>query len=180
MPRTFSKRLVIDASIASASGGEKATFPTSKHCRDFLKEVLRICHRVVWTEEIISEWNRHQSNFARSWRATMDGKRNKVFPLKEQTNANLRQRIREAALHEKDWQEMEKDCHLIEAALAADLAVLSVEENVRRRFARIAPHVEELRTIMWVNPAKEAEHCMEWLSRGASPEPERRFGFPAE
>lgn len=179
MPRTFSKRLVIDASIAKAAGGENATFPSSKHCRDFLKEVLRICHRVVLTEEITREWDRHQSNFARSWRVAMRQKR-KIPPLKKETNALLRQRIREAALHEKDWQEMEKDCHLIEAALVADLAVVSVEENARRRFARVAAQVEELRTVAWINPANEEEHCPEWLNSGASPEPERRLGFSAK
>lgn len=179
MPRTFSKRLVIDASIAKAAGGEDATFPSSKHCRDFLKEVLRICHRVVWTEEIAREWNRHQSNYARRWRVAMRQKGKEVF-LKEQTNALFRQRIREAALHEKDWQEMEKDCHLIEAALASDLAVVSVEENARKRFARVAAETTALRTIAWVNPTKEDEHCMDWLNRGANPKPERRFGSSAE
>ncbi len=39
-----SKRLVIDASIARSAGGNEATIPCSKHCRDFLKSVLEICH----------------------------------------------------------------------------------------------------------------------------------------
>jgi hypothetical protein len=37
MADKVSKRLVIDASVARAAGGEDATYPISVYCRDFLK-----------------------------------------------------------------------------------------------------------------------------------------------
>ena len=53
-PRS-SRRLVIDASIARACGGEDAVYPTAKSCRDALMAVYDICHRVVMTEAIDEE-----------------------------------------------------------------------------------------------------------------------------
>jgi len=180
MPRTFSKRLVIDASIAQASGGEEATFPTSKRCRDFLKEVLRICHRVVWTEETISEWNRHQSNFARNWRVTMKQKGKDVV-LGDPLNQPLRQRLDDIAESENQRQAMQKDCCLIEAALKADQTVVSLDENARRLFASASASVDELKNVVWVNPDKQEENCPTWLSEGAKPESARRLGnYPNE
>jgi hypothetical protein len=75
MPTKISRRLVIDASVARSSGGEAATYPTSKHCRDFLKATLKICHRVVMTPDIMEEWRAHQSGFARRWRVSMEARK---------------------------------------------------------------------------------------------------------
>ena len=51
MADKVSKRLVIDASVARAAGGEDATYPISVSCRDFLKAVLDLSHRVVMTPD---------------------------------------------------------------------------------------------------------------------------------
>ena len=180
MPRTFSKRLVVDASIARASGGEDATFPTSKHSRDFLQEVLHICHRVVWTEEIIREWNLHQSRFARRWRLTMKQKGKDVV-LSDPAHQPLRQGIDDTARTESQRQAMQKDCCLIEAALATDLSVVSLDENARKLFADASANVNELKNVVWVNPDKQEENCPTWLSEGAKPESARRLGnYPAQ
>ena len=56
MDRAKSKRLVIDADVLHSAGGEEATHSTAKRCRDFLKAVLTICHRVVRTPDIDKEW----------------------------------------------------------------------------------------------------------------------------
>jgi hypothetical protein len=55
MPVKRSKRLVIDASVARSAGGETAVFPTSKHCRDFLRATLETGHCVVMTPVIRSD-----------------------------------------------------------------------------------------------------------------------------
>jgi hypothetical protein len=50
-----SRRLVIDASVArSATLSQDAT---ATACRQFLNDVLDICHRVVITREVKSEWD---------------------------------------------------------------------------------------------------------------------------
>ena len=33
-----------------------------------------------------------------------------------------------------------------------------------------------IRDIMWVNPDRETEYCLDWLRRGAPIEPERQLG----
>ena len=70
-----SKRLVIDADVARASGSETATHPRAEHCRDFLNAVLPLSHRIVMTEKINNEWKNHQSGFARRWRVSMDARK---------------------------------------------------------------------------------------------------------
>jgi hypothetical protein len=61
------KSLVIDASIARSCGDEKATYPTSGRCRDFLIETQASQHRIV----IKAEWEKHRSRFASQWLGSM-------------------------------------------------------------------------------------------------------------
>ncbi|HLG99155.1 MAG TPA: hypothetical protein VKX49_22785 [Bryobacteraceae bacterium] len=54
MAKKISRRLVIDASVARSA--TMSNDSTSTACREFLQEVLRVCHRVVLTPEIEQEW----------------------------------------------------------------------------------------------------------------------------
>ena len=172
-----SKRLVIDASVARSAGGEEATYPTSVYCRDFLKAVLDICHKVVMTRDIREEWNKHESDFARAWRRRMVAKRKFEF-LDIPVNDELWNKIDRIAGTDKQRTEMFKDLRLIEAAIATDRIVISLDDNTARRFfGRVAVQVDELKEIVWVNPAKiEEEKPIEWLENGAKPEKERMLG----
>src|SRR5215210_3162353 len=105
-----SRRLVIDASVAQSSGDEYATYPTSKHCRDFLLAVLEIYYCAVMTAEIREEWNRHQSSFARRWRLSMVARR-KLYAVDVALNDELREKIGRAASRDKDAEAMLKDTH---------------------------------------------------------------------
>jgi hypothetical protein len=69
-----SRRLVIDASVASAAGQTMA--PASRRCREFLQAFLCISHRAAMTPLLREEWKRHQSLFARARLAavTSEGK----------------------------------------------------------------------------------------------------------
>jgi hypothetical protein len=177
MAAKVSKRLVIDASIAHSAGGEGATYPTSVHCRDFLKAVLEICHQVVMTPDIREEWNRHQSNFARTWLRTMVAKRKFEF-LDIPVNDELWDKIDQISDSNKHRAEMFKDLRLIEAAIATDRIVISLDDNTARRFfGRVAVQVDELKEIVWVNPAKiEEEKPIEWLEKGAEAQSDRLLG----
>lgn len=168
------RRLVIDASVMLAAGGLEAKAGQSKVCRDLLLAVRRICHRAVLTEEIQQEWDRHQSRFASEWRVSMV-KLGKVDPLATQADVDLRQAIREAAPEEKVAEKMLKDVRLIEAAQLADGIVISLDDNARDHFARIAARVSELSKVIWVNPAKEPDGCLSWLERGAPKEKSRQL-----
>jgi hypothetical protein len=70
---------------------------------------------------------------------------------------------------------LEKDSHLVEAALGHDRIVLSRDEAMRQILNVAAERVRELRTIQWANPVSE-EGIVRWLEAGARMEPSRRLG----
>lgn len=174
MPARVSRCLVIDASVARASGGEGATHPTSKRCRDFLTAVRRICHRVVMTPEIGREWKEHQSNFTRQWRVSMQARR-KVYRVDVALNDMLYDKVKQEAANDNVREAMVNDLHLIEAALITDRTVVSLDENARHLFAQAAQKVGELRNVAWVNPDAADEQPIRWLEEGARPEKNRQL-----
>ncbi len=175
--KVVSKRLVIDASVARSAGGEEATYPTSVHCRDFLKAVLEICHKFVMTPDIREEWNKHESDFTRTWRRRMVAKRKFEF-LDIPINDKLWDKIDQISGSNKHRAEMFKDLRLIEAAISTDRIIISLDDKTARIFfARAAVQVDELKDIVWVNPDKiEEEKPIEWLENGAEAESDRLLG----
>ena len=173
-----SKRLVIDASVARAAGGEDAVFPGSKYCRDFLKATLVICHHVVMTPEISGEWKRHRSAFARGWLVSMVA-RKKIYHIENVVNDDMRSRIEHATEQAQEYKReaMRKGLLLIEAAIATDRVIISLDETVRELFAKATQRVGELRNIVWVNPARTEEQPIRWLENRARPEKKRLLGF---
>lgn len=168
-----SKRLVIDASVARTSG-RMATHLRAKYCRDFLNEVSSHSHRVVMTPEIIDEWKRRQSPFASRWRVSMDA-RKKVCRVDPPEDEELRNKIERTATSEKEIDAMRKDFHLLDAALATDQFIISLDETVRGCFARATQRVGEIRRIVWVNPDRTEEEPVAWLQNGAPPEGHRQL-----
>lgn len=134
MAKATSCRLVVDASIAQAAGGEDASAEVSKSCRDALQAILDVCHRLVFTEEMRREWNEHQSKFALSWRKAMVARKKMDLVLVAGSFDDAWQQIEELSGREKDTDIMKKDFHLIEAALASDHRLLSLDEEVKALF----------------------------------------------
>ena len=170
-----SKRLVIDTDVAQASGDEDATDPRAINCRDFLKVVRSQNHKVVMTRKISDEWKRHQSRFALEWRVSMDARR-KIDRINPPENEEFQDKITNTASDEDEIETMQKDFHLLQAALATDETVISLDETVRGLFKCASQQVGEIRNIIWVNPDRTAEeHPIPWLQNGAPPEPHRRL-----
>jgi hypothetical protein len=167
VPKT-SKRLVIDASIASASG--ETMHPTSRRCREFLDETRKICHRMVLTRHLADEWRKHQSRFAAEWIIDMRNK-GKVVDLVDVSHALIRDQlaakgkgnIRKAA---------QKDLHLVEAALATDKTVVSLHEIAHEDLM-----IEATAKITWVNADAEGGHAIYWLRHGAKPVKKWQLGY---
>ena len=175
MPVKRSKRLVIDASVARSAGGETAVFPTSKHCRDFLRATLETGHCVVMTPVIREEWQRNKSRFARQWLVSMTA-RKKVYRLDSVMDKDLRHTLGQVATSEKDREAMLKDCLLVEAAIVTDRSIISLDETVRSLFSGVAQELRTLRRIVWINPDKEHEQSIIWLKNGAKLERKRLLG----
>ena len=175
MKKAKSKRLVIDANVARASGA-KANDGEAKHCREFLLKVSSLNYRIIMSPEMRSEWNKHQSDFALRWRGAM-ARRNQVCGVKKSpTDKDLRKKIKEAAEEENQIPVMRKDFHLLEAARISDQTIISLERRVRRHFAYVAQRIGEIRDIVWVNPERvEEEEPLVWLQNGAPPEECRKL-----
>ncbi len=170
-----SKRLVIDADVARAAGSETATHPRAEHCRDFLNAVLSLSHRIVMTEQINNEWKNHQSRFARRWRVSMDA-RKKIDRIDPPENAELQAKVTTTTNNENEIEALQKDFHLLQAALVTDQTIISLDETVRQLFKQASQSVGEIRDIIWVNPDRTAEEQpIGWLQNGAPPEPHRQL-----
>ncbi len=92
MAKKKSKNIIIDADVARAAGGKEAKHPTPQKCRDFLLTFFYTPHRVAMSPMIRDEWNKHQSNFARTWRVKMVARKKFVF-VKPAPNIELEEQI---------------------------------------------------------------------------------------
>ena len=80
------------------------------------------------------------------------------------------------ANRERDIEALRKDFHLLQAALATDQTVISLDENIRRLFKRASQQVGEIQGIIWVNPDRTTEEQpITWLQNGTPPEAHRRL-----
>lgn len=176
----FQKRLVIDASIAHAAGSAgQALSPCSKHCRDFLLAIRKAKHSVVLTEEIKTEWAKHESAFAKEWRITML-QRGLAYIIRTSSSAELSEKVSNLSATQKEIKAMLKDLLLIEAALVTDKTVVALDEISRKLFAKSSDEIVELAEINWVNPDRKEENSIFWLKHGAWPEKTRQLGFLAK
>ena len=175
-----SKRLVIDTDVLQSSGDEDATNPRAINCRDFLKAVLSLSYRVVITPKISAEWKEHRSSFALEWRTSMYARR-RVDDINPPQDEKLRDKITTTTNDEDESETMQKDFHLLAAALTTDKTVISLDETVRTLFARASQRIGEIRDIIWVNPERTEEQPIAWLKNDAPPETHRQLSiFPAQ
>ena len=165
--------LVIDASIAGAATEKEV--PTSRYCRDFLLAVLEICHKVVMTPELLAEWKRHRTSFARKWLRQMYG-RNKVVMVSAMKDSAIEKRLSKAVAKAAERQAVLKDVLLLKAAFAADRLIASRDDTARRILSRCCSGVPEIADIVWVNPVNPEEEALSWLKRGAPAENARKLG----
>ncbi len=172
-----SRRIVIDTSIARSAG--KTEHPISRSCREFLEQVLNICHHVVMTPDIRKEWKKHSSRFTATWLASMTS-RKKVCVVLPTADVSVVEKLKKAQVAQKDEAVILKDVFLVEAALATDSAVASLDEEVRSLRKACTSQWGRIKGVAWVNPSKVDDRPLAWLSSGALPEKERLLGHEAE
>ncbi|MEI6102743.1 MAG: hypothetical protein WCP70_02255 [Methanothrix sp.] len=172
MSSAESKRLVIDASVATSTGerGQRGEL-----CQAFLRVMIdETYHRLVMTREIGAEWDIHSHPFARRWRRSMNAKRRVDRPNVDHDVAFCL-KIERASQTEKALVAMEKDLRLIEAARITDKRVISLDDTARSYFSAVSNQVRELRDILWVNPVNDDETPTKWLTDGAPIEVQRQL-----
>jgi len=175
MGKRKGRGFVINASVARAAG--QTTHPVSSACRAFLQEILDQCHQVVVADAILDEWRQHASRYFWRWLAIMKGKK-KYVRLKATADPDLHDRIEQInELTDNERNAVLKDKYLLEAAVKADAAVASCDERVRHLLVhKVASQVKAIQPIMWVNPTRPEENCLEWLKEGAPSDRQRTLG----
>ena len=156
MTKATSRLLVIDASVARSAG--ETEHPASSACRQCLLDVLRICHRVVVTEPILDEWNKHMSRFSRKWRRSMAAKKK---PLRSITPAAIA--IDTSGLSRQEVAAVEKDRCLLEAALAEDHVIVTRDDALMNILAKTVNKNKYLKKITWINPVTDGTTALETL-----------------
>lgn len=116
-----SRLLAIDASVLRSAGAKEGH---SSHCAALLTSVLEIGHRAAFSSEIKAEWDKHQSRLAIKWRAAMVA-RKQMVPLNAQALQVCQHAITvritaHASLSGPDRAALEKDAHMLAAAVEAD------------------------------------------------------------
>jgi hypothetical protein len=179
MPDT-AHSIVVDTSVAGAAGSIDSSSPTSVNCCDSLTAMREYGHRLVMSEPIQAKWMRHASYFALKWWTNMEHRR-QVLTLNNPIHADLRAALA-VVLSAEASQKIADDIPLLEAALASDRRILSLNEKDRNHFRHAAqsanPGIVALRDILWVNPDSTLrEDAPAWLRAGAPDEPQRRLGW---
>lgn len=170
--------MVIDACVAATATNKPGVAARqSRECRAFLESYVRDTnHKVALSPTLLVEWDHHASRFSRNWRVQMHAK-GRVVSIIGIHNAHLRANVFAQAPNATKRAVLAKDIHLIELALASEQAVISLDERARGPFHEIAPKINVLRTIMWVNPTIAAEAAFDWIIRGAPAEARRFLGY---
>ncbi|HQL88132.1 MAG TPA: hypothetical protein PLH67_10995 [Lentisphaeria bacterium] len=152
----MSRLIVVDASVVRAAG--ETQHPVSSACRECLLSILEICHRVALTEPIREEWGRHLSRFSRKWKYRMAARRklptvDKTAPLK----------WRRDAYSEPAKAAIDKDKGLLEAALATDRVIVTLDDSRRNALAERREGQELLRRTKWINPVSDGVAAIQGL-----------------
>jgi hypothetical protein len=146
--------LVVDACVGRAAGGDPTNVGFSGACRRALDLALTHGHSVLMSPAIREEWNRHQSGFARTWRLGMVARR-RVRLQDPPESPVLRTRLAAMDADDPVRDALEKDAHLVEAALAADRVVLTADRRIALNLNSAFRGAQVFQEIVWVHPC----HC---------------------
>ncbi|MEN6576559.1 MAG: hypothetical protein ABFD90_09465 [Phycisphaerales bacterium] len=153
-----SKLLVVDACVARSAGETKN--PISSCCRESLLGILNICHRVVMTDAIQSEWNRHMSRFTRKWLSSMVAKK-KVYRCEGAQLSHVDEAC--AGLSPCEQDELKEDLCLIEGACAGDGIVVTRDNAIVRIWQKCHSRFGLSKPIQWINPVTDGVQALERL-----------------
>lgn len=158
MSQAVSRNLVVDASIMHSSGITERQI--SRASREALDTILRICHHVVITDDIREEWKRHTSGYSQTWHVAMES-RNKVNNLDAVDAGELSKAIAESSMDFSDRKLVEKDAHIINAALSSDKVIVTYDDQLKKTMEKYGPLASISARIIWVNPVKDGPSIFE-------------------
>jgi hypothetical protein len=126
--------------------------------------------------DIKCEWDRHESNYARSWRASMKA-RGKMVDAEHAKGKKVSSRIKHLCrtLNPGNSRELKKDIPLIETALATDCIIISCDNDARKLYDQLAQEMDVLKSVVWVHPGEQIRDLILWLRNGARPEDQKQL-----
>lgn len=166
----MSKDLVIDACVATSASSKET--PVSTMCREFLLEFLKTDYRIVLSVQLHKEWLAHPSRLMTQFLYKLKS-RGRILHLEDYENTyNIRENLHNIR-DKARIQAIEKDLHLIEAALLTDNTIISRDNKSRKHFCFIMNDFQIIGNIYWVDPTNVQEEPLLWLINGADSESSR-------
>ncbi len=180
----ISKVLVVDASVMRAAGGEGAIDPAPANARDALKAILSICHKLCDSPDLREERKRHQSKFAKLWFTQMHARRKVVICEPPSCSAILADIRSFRSVTQADVAAVEKDIHLIAAALVSGRVVLSWDNRVALAFRKVCADSgtvthKAIANVLWIDPITDRDALHAWLSETGPVQPSWQLGVDA-
>lgn len=140
--------VVIDTCVIKSAS--ETEHPVSSSCRQILLDVLEVCHRVILTNSIQVEWNRHMSRFSRKWIHSMFA-RKKIIRNVLPSNIEFDM----IGVAKSDYGIIKKDWGLIEAALETDRVIITQDDEFKKRLAKTPNGLKIVDSILWINPVTD-------------------------
>ena len=151
---------LIDACVARAFGvGSASRLSGLKAAID---EVAKGPTGVAMSPDLKIEWELHASRFMSRWLANMTSRR-RVRWIKDRRVSDFRRAALANAESPQEYEAIEKDAHITEAALLVGFGVISLDDRQRRLLRKMCEEYPLVGTIQWFNPTSEAEECLVWL-----------------
>lgn len=170
MAQSIRKWLVIDASVGGMTGsGTVAEDTPHSRCRRCLRTVRDNQYGVFFHPQTWEEWRRHRSGYAKEWLQQMYSRKGVTIKRKDEIPESvlsvrfqrlIGKKVGMELLSEALCTIMLEDCHLLEASLAADSIIVSLDDKVRFHFTAAVESIGEIRGIVWVNPDKEDDEII--------------------
>ena len=121
-------------------------------------------HKIIMTKELKNQWDMVNSMVANQFLSAM-ASRQRIERLNFIKN-NIRNEFQNLNCPQNIRVPLERDIHLIEAALDTDKVVISKDKKARLNFCIISDDLEDIKGIMWADPTMIEENAIIWLKNG--------------
>ena len=169
--------IVIDADVLRGAGASGTPDSRSAKCRAFLDVMVATSSLSAGaTAPLYAEWMKHLSRYSSIWLKSMHAR--KRFSMKTPAPHHVGE-VRAAInlLPDRALRAiLEKDRHLLEAAICTDFRLASMDERARAAAEGTVSYGPHLQDIIWVNPEIESDSPLGWIQAGAPAERGRRLG----
>lgn len=158
--------VLIDACVARAVGVRRDTMP-AKEIRKILEECADGPTGILMTPALREEWGRHASPLMKRWLARMVSRR-RVRTATDRRVRDFRIAAEDSAADQAEYDALEKDAHITEAAILFGSGVVSLDDRQLRLLARVSVNYSLVGRVQWFHPVRNCAECAEWVASGCA------------